>query len=741
MKAMVPGAKPISMTLQKKMESAFQAKGKNYRPRTHHFEANGKPKYTNRLILETSPYLLQHAHNPVDWFPWGDEAFRLAAELKRPVLLSVGYSTCHWCHVMERESFEDVEIATFINQNFIAIKVDREERPDIDSIYMTTVQLMRGSGGWPMTVVMTPDRKPFFGGTYFPARDGDRGNAMGFLTILRRLKEAFEQDPQQVVQAANAITMRLKQASLPRPPSGVPDAKALVAIAQVFFQEFDETFGGFGRAPKFPRPSVYEFLLHYWRRTQDPDALRMVEVSLEKMINGGIFDHLAGGFHRYSTDREWLAPHFEKMLYDNAQLSFLLTQLYQITKNDAFRDAAMETLDYVLREMRDNDGGFFSATDADSEGEEGTFFLWTPQQVIDVLGQEEAKLFMQAYDVTKEGNFEGKNILRRKVEWSTLTKTLNVSAEELTARLSKSKARLYEERQKREQPILDDKIIVEWNAQMISAFALAGFVLGQPTYTEAAVSAGDFIWQHLQQNGSLSRTYRAKLAKHNAVLEDYAFLIDAYLYLYETTQQSRWLERSIELEETLHKFFFDKENGGYFTSGSSAEALLVREKPSYDGAQPSGNSVVIRALLRLYEYTQNIEHQERAEKSMLAMSSALENGSIGSPKLAVALEWMLDRPKQIIIVTPEAGKEEALVEVIRETFIPNKILVVVHTSQVDQLAQLVPLAKNKVAKDNRATGYVCIGQVCLKPTSDPEVLRQQLKMTEELADHIPRLRE
>ncbi|MEE2902272.1 MAG: thioredoxin domain-containing protein [Myxococcota bacterium] len=741
MKSMVPGAQPISVDLQNKIKSAFEQKGEQYKPRTHHFENDGSPKYTNRLIFETSPYLLQHAHNPVDWFPWGEEAFRLAAKLNRPVLLSVGYSTCHWCHVMERESFEDVEIATFINKHFIAIKVDREERPDVDSIYMTTVQLMRGSGGWPMTVVMTSDRKPFFGGTYFPARDGDRGNAMGFLTILRRLEEAFRNDPKQVIQAANAITSRLRQASLPRPPTGVPDAQALVAIAQILFEEFDHTYGGFGRAPKFPRPSVYEFLLHYWRRTQDADALKMVEVSLSGMIKGGIFDHLAGGFHRYSTDREWLAPHFEKMLYDNAQLSFLLIQLCQITKDNAFQRSAKETLNYVLREMTDTKGGFFSATDADSEGKEGTFFLWTPKEVEAILDTREAQIFMEAYDVTVSGNFEGKSILRRKSKWKSLIEKFELTSTELSNILANAKSKLYEARERREHPILDDKIIVEWNAQMIRAFAFAGLVFQNPKYTQAAISAGEFIWENMQEGGKLSRTYRAGKAKHDAVLEDYAFLIEAFLQLFETTQDIRWLQRSLTLEATLNTFFYDQENGGYFTTSSSSESLLVREKPSYDGAQPSGNSVIIRVLLKLSEYTQDTKYQQRAEKSMLAMSGALENGSIGSPKLAVALEWMLDRPKQVIIITPTIGKEAALLKVLRDTFVPNKILIVTEDSEVEKLAVSLPLVENKTAKDGQATAYVCIGQVCLKPTSDPETLREQLEAAEKLADQIPPLNE
>jgi len=625
--------------------------------------------------METSPYLLQHAHNPVDWFAWGNEAFELAKKLKRPVLLSVGYSTCHWCHVMEKESFEDVEIATYINQNYIAIKVDREERPDVDNVYMTTIHLMRGRGGWPMTVVMTPDRQPFFGGTYFPARDGDRGTRLGFFSILKQLKEAYDTEPAKIVRQAAAITQRLRQASQPRPPANMPGPETLIESAQRFHQRYDRQHGGFGRAPKFPRPSVYELLLRYWRRTQDPMALTMVTHSLDKMMNGGIYDHLAGGFHRYSTDQVWLAPHFEKMLYDNAQLTTLLVQVYQATGEEAYANTAKETLDYVAREMTSPEGGFYSATDADSEGHEGTFFLWTPKQLKTILGESAANTFAQAYDVTDNGNFEHKNILRRLHPIADVAKRLKTSEDKLLEDLRASKAKLYAAREKREHPILDDKVIAEWNGQMISAFAKAALAFDNNTYLEHATNAANFILNKMQKDARLFRTYRVGQAKHMGVLEDYAFVVEGLLDLFEASQDEQWLKNAIKLQMTVQKHFFDRENGAFFTTADDGEKLLVREKETYDGAQPAGNSVTLRNLLRLAEFTQDSSYQAVAEQSIVALSGGLDQGALGSPKLATALEFMLDKPKEIIVVRPKGDSAKPLMDVIRKAYLPNRILV------------------------------------------------------------------
>jgi uncharacterized protein YyaL (SSP411 family) len=736
-----PGSNPYSSSLQKRLRAAFQAKGEKYKPRTHHLGKNGSPTFINRLIMETSPYLLQHAHNPVDWFPWGDEAFALAKKLKRPVLLSVGYSTCHWCHVMEKESFEDIEIATYINEHFIAIKVDREERPDVDSVYMTTIHLMRGRGGWPMTVVMTPDRQPFFGGTYFPARDGDRGSRLGFLSILKQLSESYSKDPAAMLRKASKITQRLQQASQPRPPTNMPGPATLVESAQRFYQRYDKQYGGFGRAPKFPRPSVYELLLRYWRRTQDPTALNMVAHSLDMMMDGGIYDHLAGGFHRYSTDREWLAPHFEKMLYDNAQLAVILVQVYQATGQDRYARVAKETLDYVAREMTSPEGGFYSATDADSEGHEGTFFLWTPSQLTGILGAEAANRFALAYDVTNQGNFEHKNILRRLKPFAAVVKELKTDPATLRAELKASKAKLYAAREDREHPILDDKIIAEWNGQMISAFSQAALAFDKQSYLVQAKNAAQFILDKMQKDGRLFRTFRAGQAKHMGVLEDYAFVIEGLLDLFEADQDLKWLTHAIKLQSTVQKYFFDEKNGAFFTTADDGEKLLVREKETYDGAQPAGNSVTLRNLLRLAEYTQDETYQAVAEQSLVALSAGLERGGLGSPKLATALEFMLDEPKEIIVIGNKNSPTKPLLDVIAKTYLPNRILVVSDESNLKTLQASIPLVEGKKAMSNKATAYVCTGRVCLKPTSDPKELAKQLARVEPLSKDIPPLQQ
>ena len=485
----LPGAEPFSGELAKQLRAALEKQGPDYVPRTHHLEG-ARPKYINRLILETSPYLLQHAHNPVNWYPWGDEAFETAARLGRPVLLSVGYSTCHWCHVMERESFEDEEIAAYINAHFVAIKVDREERPDVDGVYMTAVQLMTGGGGWPMTVVMSPDRRPFFGGTYFPARDGDRGARIGFLTVLERLADAYATDRERVTESAQRLSEAILKTQSHDASEGVPGTGALVKAAAALVGRFDAEHGGFGRAPKFPRPSTYELLLRYWRRSGDDGARRVVTHSLSKMKNGGIYDHVGGGFARYSTDARWLVPHFEKMLYDNAQLATLYTETWQATGDDELARVVRDILDYVLREMTSDQGGFYSATDADSEGEEGKFFVWSPKEIDELLGEDRARAVKAYYGVTAAGNFEGHNIFEVTRTHGAVAAELGTSADELKKVLAESRKLLYDAREKRIHPLLDDKVLTEWNGQMIGAFARAGLALDEPRVRRGGEARG-----------------------------------------------------------------------------------------------------------------------------------------------------------------------------------------------------------------------------------------------------------
>ncbi|MCB9650320.1 MAG: thioredoxin domain-containing protein [Deltaproteobacteria bacterium] len=727
----LPGLAPFGADEVARLWAAYTRLGPDYVPRTHHLAEGGRPRFINPLIFESSPYLLQHAHNPVFWHAWGEEAFALAAKLDRPILLSVGYSTCHWCHVMERESFEDEEIAAFINTHFVAIKVDREERPDVDAVYMTAVQAMTGRGGWPMTVVMTPDKRPFFGGTYFPPRDGDRGMRAGFFTILKALAQAYQTEREKVLESAADLTRALARAGA-RPAEGLPGPEVLVEMATQLAKNFDPRFGGFGRAPKFPRPALYEQLLRYARRAEDPAARHMVAFSLAHMAGGGMYDQIGGGFARYSTDDGWLVPHFEKMLYDNAQLVSLAVATWQATGDARFEAVANDTLAYVLREMTSPEGAFYSATDADSEGEEGKFFVWTPAELTSALGAEDAEVASVYYGVTKGGNFEGKSILYRPRPEAEVAELLGISQDVLQQKVRSIRARLYEVRKGRIPPLLDDKILTEWNGQMISALAQAGWAFGDPKYLAAATRAAEFVLAKLQADGRLLRTYRGGEARHAAVLEDYAFFISALLDLFEATAELRWLDEAVRLQADLQARFWDDAAGGYFATASDAEALLIRDKPSYDGAQPSGNSVAALNLLRLYELTQDEAYRARAQATVVALGSELSRQPTAVPKLAQALDWLLDSPKEVAIVTTDGDDGEALQAVLRSTFVPNRVALTVPEARLADLAARVPWLEGKRPQGGRATAYVCRGQVCERPTSDPEVFRAQLAEVERL---------
>ena len=733
----LPGAPPLPAELAERLARALEAQPDGYVARTHHKEGDGKPRFTNRLILETSPYLLQHAHNPVSWYAWGDEAFRAAKSLNRPILLSVGYSTCHWCHVMEAESFEDLEIAEYINTHYVAIKVDREERPDVDSVYMQAVMLLnRGNGGWPMTVVMTPEGRPFFGGTYFPPRDGARGSRVGFLTVLKKLQEIWTNEPQKVFDGAQQLTTMLQMQSQRIEPQGMPKATALHDAAARLVASFDPRWGGFDSAPKFPRPSTYDLLLRYHRRTGDAAALRVVTDSLTAMSDGGIYDHLAGGFHRYSTDERWLVPHFEKMLYDNAQLVVTLVEAHQVTGDDAFAITARETLDYVRREMTSPEGGFYSATDADSEGEEGKFFVWTPEEIEAVVGKERARVVAAWYGVTKYGNFEHKNILNRSRSAAEVARELGITVEQLERELEEAKQQLYDAREKRPHPLRDDKVLTEWNGQMISAFAKGARVLGEEVYAATATKAAAFVLENMRTDqGRLLRAWRSGRARHTAMLEDYAFFIAGLLDLFEATHQQRWLEEAIALETLLERHHLDPRVGGFFSTPEDGEKLLVREKPTYDGAQPSGNSIAALNLLRLAELTSSDAYRERAEKLLTTLAATLENGAPEAPKLATALDFYLDKPKEVVIVTSSSDDGAALRKLLARTFLPNSVSIVVAEPAVERLQKLIPLVENKRAIGGKATAYVCTDRVCKAPTSSPEIFAKQLAEVEMLPLH------
>jgi len=733
--------------VQASLAAALAAKGRAYVPRTRHKNPDGSPKYTNRLIREPSPYLQQHAHNPVDWYPWGPEAFEKARRERKPILLSVGYSTCHWCHVMEEESFEDEEIAAYLNQHYVAVKVDREQRPDVDSVYMTAVQIMHGSGGWPMTVWLTPELQPFYGGTYFPARSGERGIQLGFLELLQRLQSAWTTDPARASDAAADVVERMQTSA--GGAGALPDATPLRAAYAESVTTFDETHGGFGRAPKFPRTSQLELLMRYARRTGDPKARAMVETTLERMAAGGIHDQLGGGFHRYATDAAWLVPHFEKMLYDNALAAIAYLEAYQLTGRADFAEVARRTLDYVRREMTDIGGGFFSATDADSEGEEGTFFVWTPAQMEATLdarrggctgcaghavtaeardaGVAAAKLAVAYWGVTPAGNFEGKNVLHVPRPLSEVAAAEGLDDVTAVAMLESTRARLYRARAKRVAPLTDRKILPSWNGLMISALARGAVVLHQPAYATAAARAADFVLTTMRQDGRLRRSALGGEVSGDGYVDDYAYMIAGLLDLYEATGAQRWLADAIALQAVLDARFADPA-GGYFTTADDQEQLLVRDKPDYDGALPAANSVAARNLLRLYELTTDDRYRKAADATLQAFTATMTRTPGAVPSLLTALDFRLDLPKEIVVVTPPGGAGGAeLLARVHEPFVPNKVVIQVEEGpQQDALAAVVPLVAEKKALGGKATAYVCERGVCQLPTTDPDELARQL---------------
>jgi uncharacterized protein YyaL (SSP411 family) len=730
----LPGAPGYDPELLRRFEQARKTRGKGYRPRTKHLAPDGGAKYTNRLFLETSPYLLQHAHNPVDWYPWGDEAFEQAGTLGRPVFISIGYSTCHWCHVMEEESFEDEEIARFLNENFIAVKVDREERPDVDAIYMRAVQALTGQGGWPLSVWLAPDRKPFYGGTYFPPRDDGSGRGVGFLGLLKGLRNAYHARSDQVAEVGLQLTGYLREALSPEGGKELPTAETLSAAAQFYRSRFDPVNGGLDGAPKFPSSLPVRFLLRYHRRTGEPEFLEMARLTLAKMAGGGMYDHVGGGFHRYSTDGQWLVPHFEKMLYDSALLVVAYLEAYQATGEKEFARVVRETLRFIERDMTAPRGGFYSATDADSlvpggRREEGFFFTWTPQELEAILGPERSRIVGRYFGVSEQGNFEGRTVLHAAESPAAVAGSLKIPEEELRAVLSEAKELLYRERSRRPHPLRDEKILTAWNGLAISAYARAGLVLDDSRYVERAADAARFLLGNLRREGRLCRTCTDGQAGKNAYLEDYAFLIAGLLDLYEAGGDPLWLEKAVELDAILEARFEDKSRGGYFLTGDDHEDLLVREKPSYDGAEPSGNSVAALNLLRLHEFTAEDGYRRRAEGVFRYMEEVLRTSPAALAEMLLAVDFLLDAPKQILLVAPQGKKEmtASLLSVFRRRFVPNRVLsVVTEGEDQEKNARIVPLLEGKEALDRQATAYVCEGRVCRLPTHDPAEFERQL---------------
>jgi uncharacterized protein YyaL (SSP411 family) len=730
----VPGVAFVDEALQQGLDRALASQGPNYVPRSHHLNDDGSPRFTNRLIRESSPYLLQHAHNPVNWYAWSDEAFERAKRENKPVFLSVGYSTCHWCHVMERESFEDEEIAAYLNRHFIAIKVDREERPDIDSVYMTAVTILTGRGGWPMTVIMTPDKEPFFGGTYFPPRKGFRGSRAGLIDILTDMLSLYKNEPTQVVARAQELSQRVEQAAAIQPGPGVPSDKVIAVAAQNLGRMFDPVDGGFGGAPKFPQPSRLSLLLRYARRTRDAGATAMVATTLDQMAAGGIYDQVGGGFHRYSTDAQWLVPHFEKMLYDNAQLAVVYLEAWQHTGDSAYQRVAREILDYVVREMTSPEGGFYSATDADSptprgHDEEGWFFTWTPDELELLLGAGDAAVVSSAFGVTKRGNFEGRNILHRVKTEQELASELGLDPKRVAEVIRSARSTLYDARASRPPPIRDEKIIAAWNGMMGAAFAKAGWMLAEARYVEVAARAVRFVLEQMRaEDGALVRTYREGKKGSVSFLDDYAFMVAACLDLYEATGDAAWIERAVELQTDQDLRYLDEQYGGYYLTSDDGEALLVREKPVYDRAVPSGNSVSANNLLRLHDFTGDPKWRRRAERLFASLAFQVTRSPTGFPLLLVALDRYYDTALEVALIAPTSREEARLLsERLRKSFVPNKAFTVLTDNEAGQQESKIPWLEAKRAMGGKSTAYVCERGRCDLPTSKPQVFQKQLE--------------
>ncbi len=672
----------------------------------------------NQLIHETSPYLLQHADNPVEWYPWGEEAFEKARRENKPVLLSIGYSACHWCHVMAHESFENEEIAKLMNELFVNIKVDREERPDLDQIYMNAVQMMTHHGGWPMTVFLTPEAVPFYGGTYFPPQD--RYNMPGFPRVLIGVAEAYRDKQDDIRETGTSLINELRRLSASSGSDQPVEQELLDAAYVGIARSYDKKYGGFGGAPKFPPAMALEFLLRTHARTGNDEALEMVRHTCKQMANGGMYDQLGGGFHRYSTDAKWLVPHFEKMLYDNALLSRLYLHYFQVSEEPSARETVEGILDYVLREMTHSTGGFYSTQDADSEGHEGKFFVWEIDEVRAALGEREATLFCSYYDITQSGNFEGKNIPHVTRGLEQVAEENNVSLSELQASLNESRRKLFELRESRIKPGRDEKILTAWNGLMMASFAEAGVILNRPDYTEAARRNADFVLSNLRKGGALLRTWKDGVAKFNAYLEDYSFLIEGLITLYETTGEFRWLEEAQTLTERMIEEFWDDDDGGFFFTGKSHESLIVRSKDYFDNATPSGNSVAAIALLRLAILTGKESYRNLAIAVLREISNGARRYPSGFGYALSAADFLLSTPKEVAIVGKNGSDIGPLLREAWRRYVPNKVVAPGFGGEN------IPLLENRPLQNNRATAYVCVHYACQKPVNDPSELATQL---------------
>jgi len=692
-----------------------------------HVSEKGAPQESpNHLIHEKSPYLLQHAYNPVEWYPWGDEAFEKADEESKPVFLSIGYSTCHWCHVMEKESFEDPEVAALMNDTFVSIKVDREERPDLDHIYMTVCQIMSGSGGWPLTIVMTPSKEPFFAATYIPKHS--RFGRTGMVELIPKIKAVWDERRPEVLESAKSVTNALQR--LEQDTSGQAMDRAVLDNAyEELAKRFDGACGGFGRAPKFPTPHNFLFLLRYWKRTGKEPALAMVEKSLQEIRFGGVYDQVGFGVHRYSTDREWLVPHFEKMLYDQAMLALAYLEAYQATGKEVYARTAREIFQYVLRDMRSPEGGFYSAEDADSEGVEGKFYVWTEEALRQILHNDEADMLLKVFHVQEGGNFReeatgkstGANILYLGKAVSEIAAELGIPAEKLEKTLESARIKLFEAREKRIHPHKDDKILTDWNGLMIAALAQGAQVLGDTGYADAAAAAAEFVLKRLRTaEGRLLHRYRDGEAGITAHLDDYAFMIWGLTQLYEATFQVPYLKAALDLNEDMLKHFWDDLGGGFFFTPDDGESLIVRKKEIYDGALPSGNGLAMLNLLRLARLTGRSDLDEKAAKTGAAFSKPIQELPSGYTLFLTAVDFAIGPSYEVVVVGPPPGPDTAeMLKALRGRYMPNKVLLFRPSEEASpEITRLAPFTAQHRPLDGKATAYVCVEGACKMPTTD-----------------------
>ncbi len=684
----------------------------------------------NRLSKEKSPYLLQHAENPVDWYPWGSEAFQRAAKEDKPIFLSIGYSTCHWCHVMEKESFMDEDVARLLNDTFICIKVDREERPDIDGIYMHVCQILTGSGGWPLTIIMTPDKKPFFAGTYFPKES--RFGRIGMLELIPRIKEIWKLKRPEIIQSSNEIIDAVKNTSIERPSGELTDDILSLAFKE-FQTRFDQQYGGFGTAPKFPTPHNLIFLLRYWKKTGSYKALNMATKTLEQMRLGGIYDQVGFGFHRYSTDAQWLVPHFEKMLYDQAMLSLAYLEAYHASGKKLFRNTVEEILQYVSRDMTSEQGAFYSAEDADSEGEEGKFYLWTEDEIDSIFEKEDANLLKEIFNTKPEGNWfdpvkgrvDGTNILHLKNSFSNLSSKLMIGESELVNKINDLRKRLFDIRKDRIHPLKDDKILTDWNALMISAFARASSVFDNPAYLNSAEKAISFIFDRMiTPTGELLHRFRDDEAAITGFLDDYAFIVQALIDLFEASGKTEYLQHALKLNSIMIDKFYDDQNGGFYFSLDDSEELIARQKEIYDGAIPSGNSIAVMNLIRLSKLTGDNKFERFAELTIKAFAFHISKAPIYFSQFLSAFSFALG-PSFEIVVAGEKHENmvKKMIQYLNEMYLPQKVLIVKEQND-NLLNQLAPYTINMNEINNKPAVYICRNYSCDLPITEISELKK-----------------